>query len=333
MKIAFTVCSSNYLAQARILIETLLRFNAEYKVYLFIVDKKIEEIDYSLFSPARIVFIESLFDARLLENLCKKYNIIELNTSVKASCVKYIMKAQPGYECIFYFDPDIMIFRSLENLEKALDTSNILLTPHITSPIDRDNHSPTENLFLNCGIYNLGFIGISKYCDQVGKLFDWWEERLLESCYIYPAKGYFVDQLWMNFIPVYFDGVKVMKEFCYNMAPWNLHERRVVLKNNDQYILNDNSILTFFHFSHYNYQFRESISAKNFYDRYTLADRPDLTELYHNYYLKLVEADVNSFSKYKCRLNLVQMKKETWMKKAARKILTIRHSKYIKSLK
>ncbi len=47
MKIAFTLCSNNYLAQAKTLGDSLLKYNPDYKFFIGLVDRLSDQINYS----------------------------------------------------------------------------------------------------------------------------------------------------------------------------------------------------------------------------------------------------------------------------------------------
>jgi len=44
MKIIFSICSNNFLAQAKTLVDSLSRFAPEYKIFIILVDKQNSEI-------------------------------------------------------------------------------------------------------------------------------------------------------------------------------------------------------------------------------------------------------------------------------------------------
>ena len=90
---------------------------------------------------------------------------------------------------VLYIDPDIMIARPMDELAAALDTSSIVLTPHLLRPQALDGQHPADQDILMAGAYNLGFIGLSK-CTQTMDFLKWWEERLRDGCRIDPATGF-----------------------------------------------------------------------------------------------------------------------------------------------
>lgn len=315
MKIAFTICSNNYLAQAKTLGDSLFEKNPDYKFIIGLCDKLSEDIDYSFFENIEIIPVSQL-DIYCFDNIIKKYNIIELNTSIKPSFFKYLIRRYDNPEMIMYFDPDIQIFDKLNLLEKYLEEYDVLITPHILHPISVDDFSPSENLFLNYGIYNLGFLALNPNGENAIKLLDWWEDKTLKIGFDRVSDGLFVDQLWINLAPIFFNKVKVLKEYGFNVAPWNLHERNSIHKVNDDYVLEDNSKLVFYHFSSYNFAKPELFSKG--YNRYnSIIIRKEVYELYNEYHIKLIKNKIAFFSTIKCqyiKLEEKVVKKESLIK-------------------
>ena len=224
----------------------------------------------------------------------KKYTIVELLTSVKPFYIEWLFNQYPAAESIVYFDPDIMIFQPLTGLEESLKKYDIILTPHFTQPIN-DNCLPTELHVMQTGVFNLGFIAV-KRSENTFNMLRWWQSRLKEQCVIDLSRGLFVDQLWANLIPAYFDKVLIEKYPGYNMAHWNLHER-FLSKDNEIYMVNGQP-LVFYHFSHYSPANPESIAAHH--NRFSFKTRPDLKEIYNQYKDSLIRYNYFSLKKVPC---------------------------------
>jgi hypothetical protein len=54
----------------------------------------------------------------------------------------------------------------------------------------------------------------------------WWKERLTWYC-LGGEPGLEVDQTWLNFVPLLFPEVKILRKPEVNIAYWNLHEREL----------------------------------------------------------------------------------------------------------
>ncbi len=275
MNVAFTLCSINYLAHAKTLYDSFKKFNPDWTFFIGLVDKNIRNIDLSMIE-CEIIEVSQL-DIEGFDEMSIQYSIVELITSVKPYYFSYLIKTNHQANKFVYFDPDIMIFNRLDDLNEKLDVYDIILTPHFTTPIV-DYHFPTEKHVFQTGVFNLGFLAIRRTPNSL-KMIKWWESKLRNECYIDFSRGLFVDQLWMNLVPAYFDNVLIDKYSGYNMAHWNLHERFLDERDCD-YFVNDVK-LVFFHFSHYNPTKPDSIAA--FHNRFSFSNRPDIVNIFEYY--------------------------------------------------
>ncbi|MFD2515637.1 glycosyl transferase [Pontibacter locisalis] len=296
--VAFTICSINYLAQAITLGDSLKKSNPDIEFRIYLVDRLTTSGVTRELIPYSLVEIEDVPIAGF-EDMCVRYNITELNTSVKPYIIDHIFKTEFRVKNIIYFDPDIMVLASLNELIKHLLVYSIVLTPHILTPSDEKSGLP-ERSFLATGIYNLGFIAVSK-CDETGKFLKWWKKRLFTQGYANAQLQLFYDQKWLNLAPVFFEKVYIEKSPGYNMAGWNLHEREVTSKENGKYIINQEHELIFYHFS--GVKAKENDVYKH--SSISFNDRPDLQEIIENYRKNLI-ANKNDFYKtIKCHYSSV----------------------------
>lgn len=293
MNIAFTICSSNYLAHAKTLGDSFLEHHPDVKFVIGLVDKFNLDLDYKMFSNFEIIPVEDI-SVSDFENLNKKYNITELNTAVKPTYFHHIFKKYNA-EKVIYIDPDIFVVSGFDEVFEILDSQNIVITPHMCSPID-DDLSPTDYHVLAGGVFNLGFIGLSNY-ESVKPFLDWWHDRVVKYGFRNYSKGMFYDQLWINYVPCFFDNFNILKHLGYNMANWNLHERTITSHDNGVYKLNHKYILRFFHFSSYKFNNPQEICI--YQTRYNFESRPDLFEIFNIYTQKLIENNVTQISKMK----------------------------------
>ncbi len=290
MKITFTICSNNYLAYAKVLGNSLKVHEPDLQFFIFLCDERNSEINYADLADEVIpvIAIEPQLPA-----LAAKYNIIELNTCVKPRVFEYLFNERK-FERAIYFDPDIKIYNSFAGLFDQLKTSSIILTPHICTPIPFDNKKPTENHFLNFGIYNLGFLGLQNN-EESKKFLTWWKAHTYAQGYIDVYKGIFVDQLPINLVPLFFKNVEVIESMAYNMGPWNLHERYLCV-NENTILINEKAPLIFFHFSSFKVDEMELPLSQ--YDRFTLSARPDLQKIYYGYNNELKAAGYFFYEKF-----------------------------------
>ena len=314
MDFIFTVCSNNYLAQASILAKSVKEHQPRATFIIALCDKKRDEINYAEI-PAEIIALEAI-EPRI-EDLAKKYNIVELNTAVKPRVIEYLFEKRAA-KTVVYLDPDIKLFHPLTVLYEAMLEHAVLLTPHIYTPVPIDGKKPGENTFLKYGIYNLGFIALRR-SEETNKLVKWWKYRTYEAGYFRTEDGLFVDQLPMNHASIFFKGVKILVHRGLNMAPWNLHERTLT-ENNGMYLVNNEEALVFYHFSSFTVDANELPLFH--YDRYTLKQRPDLQRLYNNYNEELKQHNHTFYQAFESAYSLLResaanaQKDEVWRKKS-----------------
>ncbi len=323
MTLAFTICSINYLAQARTLGESLRQTNPDYQYVIGLVDKLGDaNLPADLMPDYPLIEVDKIGIPDFAA-MCDRYDITELNTAVKPFYIDFLYKTYLDATEVIYFDPDIIVFQPLRDLNEALKTYSIVLTPHTCSPTP-DWERPNEQHHLNTGIFNLGFIGLRN--DTTARQFvDWWKARLVYECRIDLCAGLFVDQQWVNFAPVYHDNVLIDHHLGYNMAYWNLHERYSSQNDGGEWQVSNrpepteagtSEPLLFFHFSGYNPNKPDEISK--YQTRYGFADpatlpttstrfvdrpeqqRPDVRPLFDLYRERLLANHNEQYRNYPC---------------------------------
>ncbi len=276
--IAFTIVSFNYLSLARILGKSFKKHNPDIEFMIMIMDKVSDSFDRSK-EEFEIATIDDL-EIENKEQLTFKYNITEANTAVKPFFIRQYLMDKLEAEKIFYIDPDICFFGSMKKAIESLDKNDMVLTPHILSPMPDDGADPNEISIMRVGCYNLGFLGV-KNNERTRKFMDWWSDRLYKYSISCPEKGLFTDQKWMDYAPSFLDKVYVLKDPGYNTAYWNLHERNDFSKINGEYFVNKHPLI-FFHFSGYLIDDKNRISK--FQNRFKLDQFGEtLKELFDEY--------------------------------------------------
>jgi hypothetical protein len=237
---AFTIVNNAYLHFAMTLSESFAIHNSDYDFYIFLIDDKPRGIELN----KKVQIIEVSDD--IVDDLRHRafyYEITELSTSIKPNAMLHLLSM--GYLQVSYIDPDINFYRPITEVENILEEYNIVITPHAMTPI-YDGSAPSDLTFMQVGAYNLGFIAVRNH-PEVIRFLNWWSHRLSFNAFSAFSKGMFTDQKWIDLIISYFDGVFVFKNFGYNVAYWNLHERTVE-KRFGRYYSNSHP-LVFFHFS------------------------------------------------------------------------------------
>lgn len=224
--------------------ESLRKTNPDYELIIGLVDE-LPVTDFEI--PYKIVPISEV-QAVNLAGFKGEYTVMEVATACKPVFGLYLFEIYPDLDKLIYFDTDLWITDSVEHIIKNLDSFDIILTPHITQPIDLQEQW-NEKQFLNAGLYNTGFVGM-KRSENTIKFLTWWKNHLKDYGYYDFCNGMGIDQLCANFVPLFFEKVLIEYSPAYNLAYWNLHERKLSLVN-EKVVVNDSGNLLFFHFSGY----------------------------------------------------------------------------------
>lgn len=244
--IAFTICSNNYLPYARVLSASLKKFHPDWFFVVGLVDKRGPDEWYSDAGFDALIPVEEVTIPNF-SRMVSDYSLVELNTAVKPYYFSHLFSAYPNQDQVLYFDPDIQIFAPLTELNRELKIASILLVPHFSTPqAGQPGIITPERRILQRGLYNLGFLGLKRSQAAI-ELLRWWQDKLQEQCRVSPEKGLFVDQKWMDLVPVYFEEVAILKEQGCDVAYWNLYENPLYREETELFA--GESPLRFYHFS------------------------------------------------------------------------------------
>lgn len=235
-----TIIAQNYLPQAMALLESSRNIYPDIEFFVLMTDTN--QVDHSFLPTATIL---TLADVKIppswLEDMKTYYDPVEFATALKPFLLSTLLAE--GVRTVTFLDPDILLYSELNEGMDAAAQFGIALTPHRLTPSNILKPEYNELGFLQYGIFNLGYICVG----QSGKMMlEWWSERLRWYCTRFPNHVVFTDQKWMNFVPALFN-FKVIRNFGYDFAPWNIDERPLRLEKG-KYIAGD-SPLVFIHFS------------------------------------------------------------------------------------
>jgi hypothetical protein len=226
---AFTSFTFSYLNRARVLAATLRKQHPEWVIWAVLTDREPPGFRFDPGSSGfdRLVTVEDLFGAET-DAWLFGLDIVEACTAVKGRALNRIL-AEPGASGVMYFDPDIAVLNPLSPVTDLLESHAIVLTPHQVDPDPpehRESILANEISSLAHGVFNLGFLAVNA-SDEARRFAGWWEARLRDWCIDRKDLGLFVDQKWCDLVPCLFDDVKVLRDPGYNVASWNLGQRRM----------------------------------------------------------------------------------------------------------
>jgi len=256
----FTSAAVNYLPKVRILCRSLRQYHPEAVIHLALADERPQWLRAEDEPFDSILGIEEL-DIPDWRTWSFTHSIVELSTAIKPFALKRLLQL-PDCRTVLYFDPDMVLFSRVDDILATLERNNLALTPHQTKPEQTlDAILDNEVASLKHGIFNLGFIGVRNTTE--GRRFaDWWAERTYHLCRAEVESGLFTDQKWVNFAPVFFDGVAIIKSSRHNVATWNLTTRRMTGSFERGFRVDDEP-LGFYHFTGFDSGAHRIMAIKN----------------------------------------------------------------------
>lgn len=240
-----TVITRDHLARARVLADRLRLFHGE-PLYVLCVDDIAGRIDTADL-PFHLVTLEDVLPADRAD-MKFFYTAFELCNALKPWLHRWIL-THTAYDRWIYLDADILPFASFAEAFELLDFANILLTPQALTPPAPALAATIETGTLVYGVYNAGFLGIRRSA-ETARFLDWHAERLAMLCFR-RWRDVFVDQLWLNLVPVYFGGVRDWRHPGANVGPWNFYERTLA-RIGDGFTVNGKPLL-FAHLSNWRF--------------------------------------------------------------------------------
>ena len=237
--VIFTSVCANYVHKARTLAQSVKKNIPDAKMVLCLVEKEVDSrIPDECFDE--IILAKDAWEGNF-NRFIFKHAIVEASTAVKGQFFRYLMDRYTEESQFVYLDPDVYVYSDFVELKKELKQSPIVLCPHLLKPgnIDMELSSTAH------GVYNLGFLGISR-SEEGRKCVDWWADRLYLFCYDDIQRGIFTDQKWFDLVPCFFNAT-VFKHHGYDFAPWSLLNCNMETRESEYYIEGDP--LRFIHFS------------------------------------------------------------------------------------
>ena len=237
--VIFTSVCANYVHKARVLAQSVKQHIPDAKMVLCLVEREIDpKIPADYFDD--VVLAKDVWEGDF-DRFIFKHTIVEASTSVKGQFFRYLMDRFTEEDYFVYLDPDVKVYGDFVELRKELQEHPIVLCPHVLIP----GNVGMELASTAHGVYNLGFLGISRSAEG-RRCIDWWAERLALYCYDDIQGGVFTDQKWFDLVPCFFDA-KIFKNHGYDFAHWSLKGSIVTCDENGYYVNGDP--LRFLHFS------------------------------------------------------------------------------------
>ena len=238
-----TIVSSNYLPQAEILIDSFKIHHPDDQFHLLLIDT-FEVVEPTTDGVKYWVPEQIGIPTEDLLRMRKSYDVVEFATSLKPFLLSHLLNM--GLSEVTYLDPDVKIYSHIDSSINEQMGSVIALTPHRLTPSKVETLRALEKVFLKYGAFNLGFVSVKNDVGAMEFLI-WWQEHLVRDSTRRPISEVFTDQKWIELVPIFF-AYNVVKDFGFNVAPWNLDERRLSYESGNLTV-NSTSRVKFVHFS------------------------------------------------------------------------------------
>jgi hypothetical protein len=214
----FTIVSCNYLAEARVLMESVAQHWPEVKRTVFVTDSPTGKFDPAGEDFAVIEATQTSLPR--FRHMAFTYTPSEFCYVLKPYCAKYLFEREAA-DAVVYIDADMLLFRRPVELERALEQSAIILAPHrLQAELTKALHITQ----MKGGTFNAGLFGVRNSA-QGADFLTWWGTQLTVPENI--EMDWHNDQSWLNLVPGYFSETGILRHPGYDVAFWNLCERRV----------------------------------------------------------------------------------------------------------
>ena len=244
MKVAYcTIATASYLSRVQVLERSIKKYNptAEFHVLLcewpHVCQKISAQTGHHFFSPADV-------GCKSWLQMAFYYDAMEYICSLKSFLMMKLLDT--GYDAVIYFDADIEVFGSVADVERLLTSYDLIVTPHVCKPVPDDKKVPAMDAYVRSGQFNMGFMGIANRSES-RELLKWWQDVCTEQCLFEHDHKFFADQFWATIFPSFIEKICILRDPAYNMAFWNLFQRKLELRDGKWYT--DSGELKFFHFS------------------------------------------------------------------------------------
>src|SRR6185437_9122184 len=165
-------------------------------------------------------------------------SMIEYYFTCSPAWMLSVLNSEPGAEWVTYLDSDLFFFASPEPIYDEMRDASFGIIPHRFSSRLADMR--------RFGVYNVGWVSVRR-CDQGIEALRWWRERCIEWCYDRVEGKRFADQRYLDRLPQLFGGIHVISHLGANLAPWNLANYQLELRDGS-IIIEERFPLVFFHF-------------------------------------------------------------------------------------
>jgi len=217
-----TSCTVSHLPRARVAAESWSRNQPEAPFVVLLVDGHDWPHDGE---PFEVVLPRELgLSAEELAVQQGIYDAYELSCALEPHLLRLLLRR--GASAAVFTDTDTCFYAPVDDLEGLAIEAGVALLPTSTRPASVRRYFPADQIGrrqrMN-GLFNTGLLAVGP---SSGEFLDWWIGWLARDCLREASAGMWVDQLWIDWAPVYFEHL-IVRDSSLNVGYWNLDEREL----------------------------------------------------------------------------------------------------------
>lgn len=235
-----TYFDHNYLSRGLALYHSLQRHAPGARLWVLCLSEECHRILTTLELPDIVPVRLSDFEKADPEVAAtrERRSTVEYYFTCSPAWMLFVQQRETGAEWITYLDGDLYFFESPEAIYGELRDAAVAIIPH--------HYPPKLARLRKFGTYNVGWVGARNDPDGIAVI-RWWRERCIEWCHDYVDAGRFADQGYLDWFPGLSARVKVIENIGANLAPWNIGNYRIDVRDRRVMIDADHRLI-FFHF-------------------------------------------------------------------------------------
>lgn len=212
-----TTVTPDYLPWARVLADSLFEYHQDARVVVVVT----EPITDAMRCPRDRFELISAYDIGISEVeyewMRAIYPAAPLCWALKPSALLHMLE---DHESVLYLDSDMLVCGELRDLAELAREHGLVLTPHSLKPPPQDGLYPNDEIFLQFGQFNAGFVGVGRTRRD---FLEFWGGKLRRDCRAVNEKNPFRagDQRWLDLAIGYF-APHVLRDQGVNVGHWNL---------------------------------------------------------------------------------------------------------------
>lgn len=212
-----TIATVSHLPFARVLLASLQRQQPGCFFHVLVVDGEVPSGEGDI----RFYSLKEMDGIYLAQDIIAKYGQSpdNLRWALKPVFLLFLLQQ---VQSLIYLDNDIFFVGPYTFLFTELAGRSVLLTPH-WSPFHPLPHVSEFEVSLQIGLFNAGFIGVTQRAAQSLR---WWADVCLFKMERSTQDGYFVDQRYLDLLPLLDGGAGILRHPGCNLGSWNIHQNK-----------------------------------------------------------------------------------------------------------